>query len=221
MITWLFWLMLMVAVVDWAASWRGWRRIRLISKPGTLMLLLAWFLQVGGINGALLWFCLGLTFSLVGDILLQMNERYFLPGAGAFFIAHLCYIIGFFQEPLALRWSIVLPLLLVAGALWLIASRLRAGMRRGGQSEMFAPTLLYLTMLSLMWFSALTTLFRPSWGTTPAVLVSLGGALFFLSDSLLLFSRFVRPLPLCDLMVLVTYHLAQIFIAGGALVQFA
>ncbi len=41
MFTWLFWLMLACALIDWAASWREWHQLRWVTKPGTLLLLIA------------------------------------------------------------------------------------------------------------------------------------------------------------------------------------
>ncbi len=74
MLTGLFWGMLLMAGADWLAAWRGWRRVRWVTKPGTLLLLIAWFSQVGGWQGNLFWFGLGLVFSLLGDIFLQLPE---------------------------------------------------------------------------------------------------------------------------------------------------
>src|SRR5512144_421577 len=47
------------------------------TKPGTLILLIAWFTQIGDWRGGLLWFGLGLVFSLAGDVLLHLPGKFF------------------------------------------------------------------------------------------------------------------------------------------------
>ncbi len=226
MFTWLFWLMVLFALVDWLGSWRGWKTIRWVTKPGTLILLIAWFTQIGDWRGHLLWFGLGLVFSLAGDVLLHLSERLFMPGVGAFFLAHVCYIIGFLQspaagaQPFAFRWQILLMLAGIAAIYWLLSARIRAGLRQHGETSLTLPVMAYAGILSLMWLSALSTLLRPGWTLSPAALVSVGAGLFFLSDSMLAYDRFVRPLPASDLLVMVTYHLGQILIAAGVLGQY-
>lgn len=228
MFTWLFWLMVVLALLDWLASWQHWKKVRKFSKPGTLILLIAWFTQIGGWQGTLVWFGIGLIFSLLGDIFLNMSPRFFMPGVGAFFLAHVSYIIGFWQtpaggqsQPFSLRWEVFLPVLLVGGAFTLLNRRIRAGLREHGQTSMTLPVMLYAGILSIMLLSALSTLLRPGWVIPPAALVSLGAGLFFFSDSVLAYNRFVRPVPAGDLLVMVSYHLAQILITLGALSQFA
>jgi uncharacterized membrane protein YhhN len=76
-------------------------------------------------------------------------------------------------------------------------------------------------VISLMLFFAATTLFRPAWIPLPAILVILGAGLFYLSDAVLAYDRFVCPVKVGDLIVMMTYHLGQILIAGGTLLQFA
>ena len=221
MFTLLFWVMLAFAVTDWIASWRGWHSLRWLTKPVTLVLLIAWFTQVSGWRGSLVWFGVGLVFSLLGDVLLQAPPRFFLPGVGAFFLAHLAYIIGFLQNVQQPDARMLIPVLIVGGAFWLLNRRIRQGLRQNGETELLVPVMAYALVLSLMWLAALSTLFRSGWTEPPAALVSLGAGLFFLSDSVLAYNRFVRALPASDLLVMVTYHLGQILIVGGALGQYA
>lgn len=216
----LFWLAALVGLIDWVGSERDWKRVRKVTKPGTMVLLIAWFSQVGGWQGPLLWFGLGLVFSMLGDTFLMFTGPFFLAGMGAFFTAHVFTIIGFNQNPIELNWPAALPVLAVAVAFSALNTRIRSGLRSKGETEMTLPVMAYAMILSLMWLSALSTLFRPDWALPAAILVSLGGGLFFLSDSVLAYNRFVRDVGHADLIVMVTYHLAQFCIATGALMQF-
>jgi uncharacterized membrane protein YhhN len=221
MFNWIFWLMLAFAVTDWIGSWRGWGRVRWLTKPGTLVLLIAWFTQAGGWRGPLFWFGLGLCFSLLGDVLLHVPSNLFLPGMAAFFLAHICYIVGFAQSPLTVDWRILVIIISMAAIYIQFSRKIRAGLRANGATSMLPPLLVYAFIISVMVFFAISTLFRPGWGALPAVLAAIGAILFYASDSILAYSRFVRPLTASDLRVMVTYHLAQILIAIGVVVQFA
>ena len=221
MFTVFFGLALLFAAFDWVAAGFSWRRVRWLTKPAALLLLIAWFSQVSAWQGVLIWFGLGLIFSLGGDILLMLPERFFLAGVGAFFAAHLMYIIGFSQSPLLLRWEASLPLLLVAGAFTGLNGQVRAGVQRKHENALLVPVMIYAATLSLMWLMALSTLFRVDWMIGPAVLACVGGTLFFISDSILAMNRFVRPISHADLLVMVTYHLGQFLLAAGAITNYA
>jgi uncharacterized membrane protein YhhN len=216
-----FWVTIGLAAADWAAVFFRWNRAHLWIKPGVLAALIVWFSLASKWEGILAAFGLGLVFSLIGDFILLLPLRYFTWGMVAFFIAHLFYIGGFnMEEPLVSRWEAVFPALMVGAAFVYLNNRVRNGLARRGDHMFLLPFVAYGVVLSLMWLSALNTLLRPGWTLVSAIMVSLGGTLFFLSDSILVYHRFVRRLRYGDLIVMVTYHLAQILIAGGALEQF-
>ncbi len=220
MFNWLFWLMLVFAVTDWIGAWRVWNRLRWLTKPGTLILLIAWFSLVGGWRGPLVWFGLGLVFSLLGDVLLHEQVHFFLLGMAAFFLAHVFYIAGFAQNLQPPDWKILLPLVVIVIAFTVFTRKVRAGLRVHGENKMLLPVSGYAAVISVMAAFAVSCLFRPAWGTIPAVLVTLGAILFYISDAVLAYNRFVGPIPASDPIVMVTYHLAQILISVGALLQF-
>jgi hypothetical protein len=71
-----------------------------------------------------------------------------------------------------------------------------------------------------MLLSALLTLFRPDWASTPAYLVSLGAFLFYLSDIILAWNKFVAPIKNSRILNIGLYHLGQIAIVVGVAMQF-
>lgn len=221
MVTAMFWATMAFAAVDWVGSWRGWRSLRYISKPLTLVLLIVWFTQVGGWKGNLLWFGLGLFFSLAGDVLLHLPARFFLAGVAAFFMAHLAYIAGFLQPLPLLDARLLFLVLPVCVVFVLLNRRIRKGLRDRRETDMIIPVTLYALILSTMLLLAISTLLNPAWARLPAIIVSLGAGLFFISDSVLAYSRFVRDLPHSDCFVMITYHLGQILLTAGVLVQYA
>ncbi len=220
MLTVLFWICLVLAATDWLATDRGWKRVRWITRPGTLVVLILWFTQVGHWRGPLAAIGVGLVLSLVGEILFMLPRRFFLVGMGAFALTLLFYIAAFNQLPLETRWEAALPALTVGGAFTVVNRRIGMGIRRQKETGLLVPTVAYAILLDLMLFSALTTLMRTGWTPIGAIMVSLGGALFFISNSLMAYNRFVRPWPNFEGLTMITFHLAQILIAGGALEQF-
>lgn len=213
----LYWLTLALAAAEWTAVWRSWHKVRWITKPGTLLALIAWFTQISGWQGGMAWFGLGLVFSLLGDILLLLPPRFFIAGLAAFLLAHIGYILGF-SLPLHLPgWKIILPLLVISGVFILLMRRIRSGLHQQGEDGMLIPVTVYSIILSLMLLAALSTLLRPDWQPLPALLVSTGAGLFFISDSILANDRFVHPMRRGDLMVMVAYQIGQILITAGVL----
>ena len=85
---------------------------------------------------------------------------------------------------------------------------------------MKVPFLIYSITISLMVLSACLTLVKGDWIAGPALLVSGGAVLFFLSDTLLAWNRFVTHLPNAKLQVRVTYHSGQLLIVLGAFLHF-
>jgi len=235
------WRLLTVAIAllgfgDLLAIWMGARRWRYVFKPGTMFLIIA--LAAGGLSGAGPYGALvlaGLLFSVAGDIFLVLPRNRFLAGLASFFAAHLCYIAAFGWwslgqgAPLAREAALsasaetggavaglaglarvpdalLAAALLVAGVLFF--RRLRPGVLRNGGRRMLLPVGLYIGAISLMVLAAAGT-------RSPAVVA--GALLFYLSDAILAWNRFVRPLPRADLGVMSTYFAAQYLLANSVL----
>ncbi len=203
------------AVVNWVAVARRIRRLECIFKPATLVAFVvgAWLLgqQVGG-GRLVLWFVVALALSLAGDIFLMLpDEKWFVPGLLAFLVGHLCYIIGFNPTwpPLG-----AIAIVAVVGVVdWVVLPKIVRGVRDSGAPKLQGPVIGYSVILSLMLVSAWATWFRPGWGSTGRLLAGLGGTLFFASDLMLAWNKFVRPSRLLHVAVIVTYHLGQLALA--------
>ncbi len=209
----------LTAVLDWFAVAKHWRPVEFIAKPAVMLILLAWLLTSLRIFAAPVWFAAGVFFSLLGDVFLLLPRRWFLPGLLAFLSAHLAYIVGFNQTLPTITVTGVVLALLVAILAWQIYRRLSASIRRK-DPRMEKPVLVYSVVISLMLVSALWTLFKAGWLHSAAGLVSLGALLFFLSDSLLAWNRFVSTLRLGRLPEMIAYHLGQILIVAGVILQY-
>lgn len=204
--------------LEWVAAGKRWNRIRVISKPLSLLLLIALFSSLGGWVSQGFWFGLGLVFSLLGDIFLLCRTRFFIFGLFSFLLAHIFYILGFLYGPLQLTWLVILPFLVVLGFCSVAYPKLIGGVRRRMEHKrLWLPVLLYMITITVMVSSAFLTWFRPQWSIIAALAASLGAFLFTISDTVLATGRFLRPVPYGNFLVMFTYHLGQLGITLGAL----
>lgn len=212
---WMLGVALIFGVVNWVVVARRNKRVEYVVKPATLVaIIIAALLMMRGPHDARLglFFVAGLVFSLAGDVFLMLpGERFFLPGLSAFFVAHVCYIAGLNPTlPPVASILVLVPVAVVGVTLY---RRIAAALRKSGDLSMLVPTGAYAAILSLMLFSAWATLFRPDWTWMAQVAVITGATLFFASDAMLAWNKFVAPSHKLHVAVIVTYHLAQIALA--------
>lgn len=79
------------------------------------------------------------------------------------------------------------------------------------------PVLIYSIVISLMVYSALMTWTRPGWFVVSALFASIGAIFFYVSNSILAWDRFVKPISHGRLVNMIFYHLGQIGIVLGAI----
>ena len=215
------------ALTDWLAVARCWKKLEYLAKPATMLLLFGYLALAGGFRSTpLICFGLGLFFSLAGDVFLMLNfyrfsNRWFIPGLLAFLLAHVAYIIGL-NIPLTGAspvWAIGIGIVLALTAARVLR-RIVEGVRAKGIRRMVAPVVAYGTVITLMLLSAMLTLYRPDWKTSASGLVALGAILFYSSDVILAWNKFVRPVRNGRLLNMVAYHLGQIALIAGVVIQF-
>jgi uncharacterized membrane protein YhhN len=217
MMNWFLLAALLGALVDWFAVARAHKPLEYLFKPATMLAVIAaaWVWMQGAPDAWLARFLIiGFVFSLAGDVFLMLpNPRYFLFGLVAFLLAHLAYIIGLNPTPPPLvALALLVPIAMVGT--WFIARVVRA-LRAAPHTSLVAPVVVYGVVISLMLFSAWATLFRPEWTTARRAFIIIGATLFFLSDAMLAWNRFVKPFAAAKLGVIITYHLGQIALAAA------
>jgi len=202
---------IVAATIAIAASLLGAGWLHCFFKPLTTILVLARAARRGQDEPlARRWVLAGLGWSLIGDVALMWPQRWFLGGLVAFLFAHVAYLVAFTRGVRFASWWP--PFGFYALTAGLVVSRLWPGLAEG----LRAPVLVYVTALSAMAAQAAVVARRARSGphARRGVVLALGGALFVVSDSLLAINRFLTPLPLERLWVLVTYWLAQWAIAS-------
>lgn len=208
-----------IAAIDWAAVATGWKKVEYIAKPGVMAALFVWLWAFGRLEGNLFWIGLALFASLAGDIFLMLPNEQFVAGLSSFLIAHVAYLIALNASPPPINAASLLIVLIAGIAALQVFRRIFNGLDRSGQTRLKIPVLIYAGAISLMLISALATLVRTEWDPFAAILVSAGALLFFTSDTLLAWNRFVGVLTNARFKVIATYHLGQIGLVAGAVLQ--
>ena len=211
-----FWILIglasVAALVDWVAVARDDRRVEYAAKPAVLVALTLAAVVLPAAHTDLVdrrwWFVAALVCSLAGDVLLMLPRNLFVAGLSAFLVGHVLFIVGLLQPPSpagsppftfsATGLAVAAAVVVVAAAY--PASLIFRSLVRDGHRDLVAPVALYLVAIGTMAVLAANV-------GVPAALA--GAALFVVSDTVLALNRFVRPLPHGDVVVHITYHLAQ------------
>lgn len=210
---------LAVAVADWAAVHRdphpGRFPLRWLTKPLTLALLLA-AATSADLGDVKPWLLAALGFGLLGDVALLFADDApgensdgpdlaFLAGLGAFLVGHAFYLVAFLTAGTVRAWVIAGVVVVGVVAAVALPPVLRGAARAEGVA-FAAIVAIYAGLLAVMSVLAVGT---------GLLLTAVGGVLFLVSDSVLARGRFVAPLRHGPLLVIVTYHLAQLLIVIG------
>jgi uncharacterized membrane protein YhhN len=199
------WVLLVIAtgfaIGDWVAVVRNDRRLEYVCKPATMVFLLALAAALEVTDTSVQnWFLLALGLSLIGDVVLMLPRDRFVFGLVAFLLAHVAYIVGLWAEGVSIL-NFVIGLAITGLAVVIIGGRIVTAINAGDNPDAAAPVRAYIGVISLMLASAI--------GTAGALAI-LGAALFYVSDSLIAWERFVRPRAWHGLAIMVTYHAAQL-----------
>lgn len=214
-------LALAFAALESLALWKNWDRLEYVVKPAVMICLFIWLYLNTGLQGLTLWFGVGILFSLTGDILLMISlERMFMFGLIAFLLAHISYLVGFQNELMTVTaWSFILILILSISAVR-VMRRIVSAIRTKGQIRLVNPIILYSIVITVMLYAAMTTISNPEWRTSASFFVSVGAFLFYLSDLILAWNKFVSPIKNGRMLNIAAYHLGQIGLIAGVVSQF-
>jgi len=213
-------LALICAALEVIAVSKNLLRLEYFAKPAVMICLFFWLYSSTGLLGNTFWFGVGLLFSLAGDVLLISFERWFLLGLIAFLFAHIAYITGFMDEIVNITaWSLILAVFIAINVGRLLR-RMVGAMRTKGENKLILPVILYGTVISVMLYAAMSTIFNPIWKTSASFFVSLGAFLFCASDAILAWNKFVSPVRNGRVWSISLYFLGQIGLIAGVMAQF-
>jgi uncharacterized membrane protein YhhN len=193
-------LALVAACGDWLAVHQENKPLEYVCKPLTMVLLLGAALALDVDDGAVqTWFVIALALCLVGDVLLMVPQDLFVFGLASFLLGHVAYIVGMHVDgvdggPFFVGIALVMVVLAVLGTIIL------RGVRAGPDPKLAGPVVAYMFVISAMVASAIGV------GHVAAVV---GASLFYVSDALIAWNRFLRETRHAHITIMVTYHLAQ------------
>jgi uncharacterized membrane protein YhhN len=203
-------LILTVTLLVWAEFKLDQRQISFFKPLSTLLVItvaLLSFLSPNVQHFYSVAILLGLLLSLGGDLSLMFkSDRAFLLGLVLFLLAHIVYSIAF-TVPNGFH-----PQDLLTGAALLVLGVVVFLYLRPGLGPMQLPVLLYILVIFFMVNRATSTSFGRAFSTTQAWLMTMGAALFALSDLMLAINRFRHPFRLHRLS-LIPYYGGQLLIA--------
>ena len=156
---------------------------------------------------------IGLFLSSFGDIFLELDDDYgwdlFIPGLVSFLLAHLCYIAAFRGHLQSASYYFSLPLVFVYYGVVMsqLLPRVEMALR--------IPVAVYGLAISAMAFLSLNRYFSSDQHPTSKLLSLLGSLSFVASDTVLAFNKFHTPIDNAKLIVMITYYLGQVLIAGS------
>jgi uncharacterized membrane protein YhhN len=176
------------------------KRLEYAAKPTVMVLLIAAAILLHPASqGERALFVAALMLGLVGDVFLMLPDSYLLPGIAAFLAGHLAYAAGF-------RFAGFNPIGLVAGlviagaAAALFLRRILGGLDATGRSNLRNPVFAYAVVISLMTVSATAS---------GSLVAAAGGLLFFFSDVIFAWYRFVKPVRWGQPVNIVMYQAGQ------------
>ncbi|HYM67689.1 MAG TPA: lysoplasmalogenase [Patescibacteria group bacterium] len=189
----------LVAVADWVAVARSMRALEFAAKPAVMVGLIgtALALQPAGPAERSL-FVIALGFGLVSDVLLMLPRDLFVWGLIAALVEHLAYISGFLTRTFHVGLFAVAGFIALAAAL-AVFPRIHRSIR-ATKPSLVAPVMAYVGVFIVMVACA---------GATGSGLTLAGALVFFCSDALLAWNRFVGPIRGGRLANIAVYHAGQ------------
>jgi uncharacterized membrane protein YhhN len=209
---WVF-LFFLVLVVQLFALVSKNRDVQYVSKPLIVVSLILFYFFNSRPSTLKKWILFALVFSLAGDVLLLFDDGdspFFLYGLSAFLLAHIFYILFFHRLRLTEEihprpWYLVGVVFYYGALIYLLSPQL---------GKMKLPVRIYGIVISFMLLLALHMLFLRN--KAAGRWMAIGAVLFVISDSLLAINKFYIPFAYADVVVILSYALAQFCITWGA-----
>ncbi len=176
------------------------KRLEYATKPAVMVLLIgAAVLLHPASQGERALFVVALVLGLVGDVFLMLPDDFLMPGIAAFLAGHIAYAAGFRFAGFAI-FGLVAGLVIVAATAGLYLRRILSAVQSGRRPNLRNPVLAYAIVISLMTVSATAS---------GNLIAAAGGLLFFFSDVIFAWYRFVKPVGWGQPVNIVVYQAGQ------------
>ncbi len=183
-----------------AAVWRQDERLEYATKPLVMILLTAAALLLEPASqGERALFVTALVLGLAGDVFLMLPGDFLLAGLGTFLAGHVAYTVGFRFGSFSTAGA-VLGVIIVVATATLVLPRILRALRAAGRTGLIRPVVAYVVVISLMTVSATAS---------GSLVAAAGGLLFFFSDVIFAWYRFVDRVPWGQPVNIVMYQAGQ------------
>lgn len=175
------------------------KRLEYATKPAVMILLVIAAISLHPVSpGERAFFVVALVLGLSGDVFLMLPDTYLLPGIAAFLAGHLAYVAGF-------RFAGYNPIgayigFLTVGITATLFLRPVLASLEAGRERLRNPVIVYAIVISLMTVSATAS---------GNLVAAAGGLLFFFSDVIFAWYRFVKPVSWGQPVNIVMYQAGQ------------
>ena len=176
-----------------------------VFKPLIILSLIA--LYTFSVSNRNKWYLLALIFSFLGDVFLLFEGKlFFMIGLVSFLIAHILFI------KIILGWLTKSSLYNVVGAFipFLITFSGLIYVLKDSLNELLIPVIIYGITISMFGVVSLLNLLNTK--TTKALWMFFGALVFITSDSILAINKFYFSKEIFEILVMVTYIVAQYLI---------
>lgn len=179
--------------------------LRLATKALPVLCLVAWLAPFPDADHRRI--AMGLALGAVGDVLLEFEPSFFVPGLVAFLGAQVTYTVAFVartRRPCLAR-AAAAALVGAAAFLWLAPAL----------GALRLPVLAYVCAICLMLWRAWSLPGDPALQPRLAAFAALGATSFVASDLLVAYNRFVAPVLALQVLLMLLYWTAQWLIAAS------
>jgi len=176
-----------------------------VLKPGTMALIIVLALYGSKLDTTFSkWVVVALLFSVVGDVFLMLEDKWFVHGLASFLMAHLFYIGGFLTYfTLDFTAGLLSATILCIISLVFYFIILPEVKEQGGIPMSIAVAVYILVIAGMVWLSILS-------GVKILIIAAI---LFLISDAVLAYDKFKQAFLVSEHMVMFTYFSAQFLFA--------
>jgi uncharacterized membrane protein YhhN len=187
------------AVACWFSVIRSLSALEYATKPAVMLGLIAVAVALHPASATQrAFFVAALALGLASDVFLMLPRDLFLAGLVAALAEHVLYIAGFLARPPNVLWLAAAAAIALGSVAAFLPPIIRALRRR--HPSLVGPVVLYVAVFVVMVVRA---------GATGSAVALAGALLFFYSDAILAWNRFVRPVRFGRVVNLVPYHAGQ------------
>jgi uncharacterized membrane protein YhhN len=148
----------------------------------------------------------GLVFALIADIFLMIEEiNFFIQGLFFFLLTHLCYVyaLGINYHFGIKDIIIMLVIMVIFFSFYLVIHK--------AKGTLYIPVIVYMFVLSLVLMLAIGMFIKDEY--PKGAIVTIAAILFAISDGVLAFNRFKKPIPHSTVVTWSLYAPAQLLFA--------